>query len=294
MALTIDRLRGEERRGACGSRRGSRATESPTRRARRPSRASARDSVTETLSGKPDARQIHRVRAARRHVFHERAVARPEPHVVADASQVHRQRRAPAAGAEDRHASASDAALRAAVRCRFAARSTFERCLKTMMHRRGDAPRGPRAPGCRARTRAAGARLTRPPIRARCISSARRPRRRWRAPAESPAASAPRRRRRRSRRLCRRGTGARRDRCGRRSPRAPRPPAAAAPVLTRAASHTLAAPFAMSSTATSTPAVTPDARITFAAPRLPLPTLRRSIAPHRRASISAKGIDPMR
>ena len=68
----------------------------------------------------------------------------------------------------------------------------------------------------------------------------------------------------------------------------------AAPVLTRAASHTLAAPFAMSRTATSTPAVTPDARITFAAPRLPLPTRRRSVAPHRRASISAKGIDPMK
>jgi len=37
-------------------------------------------------------------------------------------------------------------------------------------------------------------------------------------------------------------------------------------------------PFAMSSAATITPAVTPDARITFAAPRLPLPTRRRSDA----------------
>src|SRR5437870_11481327 len=66
------------------------------------------------------------------------------------------------------------------------------------------------------------------------------------------------------------------------------------PLPNRPASHTLAAPFAMSRAATSTPAVTPDARITFAAPRLPLPTTRKSDAPHRRASISAKGIDPIR
>src|SRR5258708_26844847 len=68
----------------------------------------------------------------------------------------------------------------------------------------------------------------------------------------------------------------------------------AGPGLSRAASQTLAAPFAMSSTATSTPAVIPDARITFAAPRLPLPTRRRSAAPQRRARISANGIDPIR
>ena len=45
--------------------------------------------------------------------------------------------------------------------------------------------------------------------------------------------------------------------------------------------------------ATSTPAVTPDARNTFAAPRLPLPTRRKSLAPHRRASSSANGTEPM-
>src|SRR5256885_13331951 len=74
-------------------------------------------------------------------------------------------------------------------------------------------------------------------------------------------------------------------------------PAAAghpAPVASPTASQTLAAPFAMSSAATSTPAVTPDARMTFAAPRLPLPIWRRSDAPHRRASISAQGIDPLK
>src|SRR5471032_1200548 len=64
--------------------------------------------------------------------------------------------------------------------------------------------------------------------------------------------------------------------------------------LSRAASHTLAAPFAMSSAATITPAVTPDTRMTFAAPRLPLPARRRSPAPHRRDRISANGIDPRR
>ncbi len=46
---------------------------------------------------------------------------------------------------------------------------------------------------------------------------------------------------------------------------------AAAFGLKRSASTTLAAPFSMSSSATSTPAFTPDARITLAAPRLPLP-----------------------
>ena len=77
---------------------------------------------------------------------------------------------------------------------------------------------------------------------------------------------------------------------------AARPAAAGtvAPLLMLTASQTLAAPFAMSSSATSTPAVTPDARITFAAPRLPLPMRRKSVAPHRRARISAKGIDPMK
>src|SRR5438445_165629 len=68
----------------------------------------------------------------------------------------------------------------------------------------------------------------------------------------------------------------------------------AGPGLRRSASQTLAAPLVMSSTATSTPAVTPDARITFAAPRFPLPTRRKSDAPQRRARISANGIDPIR
>src|SRR5438552_17128782 len=66
------------------------------------------------------------------------------------------------------------------------------------------------------------------------------------------------------------------------------------PLPNRSTSHTLAAPFAMSSAATITPAGTPDARITFAAPRFPLPTRRKSDAPHRRARISANGIDPIR
>src|SRR5258706_9658399 len=50
----------------------------------------------------------------------------------------------------------------------------------------------------------------------------------------------------------------------------------------------------MSSSATMTPAAAPDARITFAAPRLPLPTMRRSAAPYRRARIRANGIDPIK
>src|SRR5262252_2459352 len=64
--------------------------------------------------------------------------------------------------------------------------------------------------------------------------------------------------------------------------------------LMRIASATLAAPFAASSTATSTPALTPDARKTFAAPRFPLPTVRKSVAPQRRESRRAKGTDPIR
>src|SRR5262245_34943981 len=77
---------------------------------------------------------------------------------------------------------------------------------------------------------------------------------------------------------------------------AARPAAAdsAGPEPRRSASQTLAAPFAMSNAATTTPAVMPEARITFAAPRLPLPITRRSDAPQRRAQINAKGIDPMR
>src|SRR5581483_582670 len=71
--------------------------------------------------------------------------------------------------------------------------------------------------------------------------------------------------------------------------------AAAAPLsASRSASATLTAPLARSSSATRTPAVTPDARMTLAAPRLPLPIRRRSAVPHRRASSSAKGIDPIR
>jgi hypothetical protein len=69
---------------------------------------------------------------------------------------------------------------------------------------------------------------------------------------------------------------------------------AAAFVAKRSASQTLAAPFVMSSTATSRPAVTPDVRITLAAPRLPLPTRRRSAALQRRAISSANGMEPMR
>src|SRR5262252_8817213 len=68
----------------------------------------------------------------------------------------------------------------------------------------------------------------------------------------------------------------------------------AEPAPMRPASQTLAAPFAMSSAATSRPAATPDARMTFAAPRLPLPTSRTSDPPQRRARISANGIDPRR
>src|SRR5690349_16535172 len=62
----------------------------------------------------------------------------------------------------------------------------------------------------------------------------------------------------------------------------------------RIASATLAAPLAASSTATRTPALTPDARRTFAAPRLPLPTVRKSAAFQRRDKSSANGTDPIR
>ena len=62
----------------------------------------------------------------------------------------------------------------------------------------------------------------------------------------------------------------------------------------RSARITLTAPVATSSAATRMPAFTPEARITLAAPTFPLPTSRRSAAPQRRASSSAKGTDPMR
>src|SRR5215831_18907513 len=62
----------------------------------------------------------------------------------------------------------------------------------------------------------------------------------------------------------------------------------------RIASATLAAPLAASRTATRTPARTPDARNAFAAPRFPLPNVRRSVALHRRERSSAKGTDPIR
>src|SRR5207237_3246053 len=52
--------------------------------------------------GQVDARQVDGVCAAPRHVGDERRVARPESDVVADAAEMHRERRPPASGAEDR------------------------------------------------------------------------------------------------------------------------------------------------------------------------------------------------
>ena len=99
-----------------------------------------------------------------------------------------------------------------------------------------------------------------------------------------------RRRRMPSRRPCRRETAATPGRCVRRS--RPAPAAAGAAVMSAKPgarpSSTLTAPFAMSSTATRTPAVTPDARNTFAAPRFPLPTRRRSSTPQRRRAAAQR------
>ena len=69
--------------------------------------------------------------------------------------------------------------------------------------------------------------------------------------------------------------------------------AVAVPPPMRSATTTLAAPLATSRIATSRPAVTPEARNTFAAPTFPLPTRRRSLAPQRRASSQANGVEPI-
>ena len=52
--------------------------------------------------GKRDVRQVDGVRAPRAHVGHERGIARPQARVVTDAREVHGERRAPAAGSENR------------------------------------------------------------------------------------------------------------------------------------------------------------------------------------------------
>ena len=50
--------------------------------------------------GESDFRQVNGVGAARQHILDEDAVARPQPHVVSDASQMHGEGRSPAACSE--------------------------------------------------------------------------------------------------------------------------------------------------------------------------------------------------
>ena len=133
VALTIVARARRETAPRAASPRGSRATAPRTRRARRRRARRRARAVTDTTAGQRDVRQVDGVGAARRHVVDQRAIARPQAHVVTDARQVHGERRAPAAGAE--HGDASR--IRRALRRRRSVprpqpRRTFERCRNTM------------------------------------------------------------------------------------------------------------------------------------------------------------------
>src|SRR5581483_5659894 len=82
--------------------------------------------------GQRDIRQVHRVRASRHHVVDERAIARPEMHVMTDATEVDGKRRSPAARADNGDATHhARAPIRRSVPMRSRAR--FDRWRKTMM-----------------------------------------------------------------------------------------------------------------------------------------------------------------
>ena len=158
-----------------------------------------------------------------------------------------------------------------------------------------DAPtRRPRrarpAPGCRARTRAAAARSTRAPNRARCTSSARRPATKiasagGTASGVSTAEDAARGRHALA------AAEPQPDRIDvaddRREPGGGRHRGAVAHAARRA--RRSRRPWPCRARRRARRRVTPDARITLAAPRLPLPTRRRSAPPQRRARSSANG-----
>src|SRR6185503_19766256 len=81
--------------------------------------------------GQRHVREVDRVGASRHHLVDQGGVARPQPHLVPEAPEMHRERRAPAAGAED-----GDPAhyTRTPRRCSVPVRSrrTFERWRKTI------------------------------------------------------------------------------------------------------------------------------------------------------------------
>ena len=204
------------------------------------------------------------------------------------------QRGAPAAGAQhgDRSHHARAPTRRSAP---VHSRSTFDRCLEHDDRARSARRPTQPAPDCPARRPSAAARSTPPPIRARCTSSARRRRRKSRARAARASRRQHRKRRRtRSRRLCRRGTAARSDRCGRRSRQAPQRPARSRAVADPRAIHTLAAPFADVEQRDQHAGRHPRRAHHVGGAKVAAADAAADRLPHRRARISANGIDPMR
>ena len=273
--------------------RGNRATARRKSRAPAPASARSRSWVTETVAGSVTSGRYT-------------TLARRARHVVDDASD-----RAPTAGRRGRPGSGARPApypnfpLRAPQRRRHQARAPSRRSVP--------ARRRTRLPRCRKRmsTEAAHAAVSVAveypvayAIGGRAIVAStdprdtylRRPRRREkhpRTPAARPRASARKTRRTRWRRLFLPGTEATPGRCGRRSRPTPQRPATLAVAAQPHGQRDARGALRDVEHATSTPARTPEARSTFAAPMLPLPMRRRSSAPHRRDSRSANGTEPM-
>ena len=271
----------------------------PVRRAPRtgrqlaPSSAASSDSGVTTRSGSSDVGQVARVHARAPHLLDERCVARPEAHVVPDARKMDRERRAPAARAQNRDVESITTGSASDARCRSRSRRRLARCRKRIS---AAVPAAAPTTGSR-RTGEPGRRRQRDRRRNRTQRDvARGPHRR------PGTARRDRGRERRQHRehACRdrdafaaveaqpdridvadngRGAGQRRD------------AAAAARHVGRAPPRPR--PWRHRAPSPTTPRQVPVVRITFAAPTLPLPATRTSI-PARRASRNANGTEPAR
>ena len=216
--------------------------------------------------------QVAAVLARRRHLGRERGIARPQAHVVPGVRQMHGQRRAPAARSD--HADA--------VRHVPSARSVRDQQPRHVaavpeqdQRRRRSSRRCRRRADPASSIRRSAARSSRRSIRARRIAFA--PTTSANAAAATSVGTASARRTRRSpwRRLCRRGTAARPDRCGRRRPRPRRPPHS----IRRRRATPRRRPCPCRRASPRSRVDNPAVRYTLVAPTLPLPTRRRSIPP---------------
>ena len=244
--------------------------------------ASASAWVTETLVGKRHVGQVDGVGAARRHLVDERAIARPEPDVVPDARRGARRAPCPSCPAPSTVTVRTTRALPARRSVPVHSRLRFDRCLKTM------------SAAAAAAAITAGAGLPSAyAIGGSAIDASTDPSEMYLRQPDDGGENRERRRngeRRQHREHAARGRHAlaaaepqpdridvaddRREPGGGRQRRAaarPARPARRSPRL-----------WPCRAPRRARRPSTPDARITFAAPRLPLPTWRRSRAPPAR------------